>query len=59
MKYKIIIIFIISGIAVLKRPIHGGFAGLIAAPEIYDVFNSIDLPTSCVSSEFDFGFGLM
>ncbi len=59
MAFKIIAFLIISGIAAIKRPLYGGLAGMIAAPGIYIVFNSFDLPTVCVLSAFGFGFGLM
>lgn len=59
MGYKIIAFFIISGIAAIKRPIFGGLAGMIAAPAIYYVFNSFDLPTILVLSVFGFTIGLL
>lgn len=59
MVYKIIAFFIISGIAGIKKPIYGGLAGMVAAPVIYIIFNSFDLPTVCILSAFGFGFGLL
>jgi len=59
MLYKIILFLAISAIAAIKRPIYGGFAGMVAAPVIYYVFNKFDLPTILVLSAFGFAFGLL
>jgi len=59
MLYKIILFLIISAIPAIKRPIYGGLTGMVAAPAIYYVFNSFDLPTIFVLSGFGFAIGLI
>lgn len=59
MLYKVILFLVITSIAAIKKPIYGGIAGMIAAPAIYYIFNTFDLPTILVLSAFGFGVGLL
>lgn len=59
MMYKIIFFFVVSAIPAIKRPIYGGFTGMIAAPGIYYAFNPFDVPTIFVLSLFGFAIGLL
>lgn len=59
MIYKIIFFLVISAIPAIKKPIYGGFTGMLTAPGIYYVFNSFDLPTILVLSAFGFAIGLL
>ena len=59
MIYKVIIFAVISCLAGIKRPIYGGFAGLISAAVMSMFFSTFDLPTVLVLTAFGFGFGLL
>ena len=59
MIYKILAFIIISAIAGVKKPMHGGVAGMITAPVLSRVFSPFDLPAFLVVLLFGFGLGLL
>lgn len=59
MTYKILAFIIISCLAGTKKPIYGGFAGMIAAAVMSIIGTPFDLPTVVVLAPFGFGFGLI
>ena len=57
---KLIIFFIISGIAGIRKPIWSAIVGALLAPTLSTIhLMSFDLPSVVMLTPFGFGFGLL